>query len=709
MEIEDVFKPEIDNSIRGSPSDLRGVSILLLLLALNLIPSISMRIVCDSMMPFFIVIFVWAALYILTMGLILYLLEKDSSLHGVILWSRKSLVILIVLTVIPRTVFLGSEVLISLDALWYLDFGDFMSWGDMPYADFYFPYPPVFGYFIYGIMLIAPTVDSYRILAIALDVLIVTTLWWMKQSHPANHTLQIAPFFYAFLPFSVIESGLNGHFEPLANLFLLIALCCLFENRALLGTIPFGLSIATKIYPVFILPILLLSIAGNRKKVEFMLGTTAIFFLTFIPFSIPVWLRGDLLFPGTAMPGLQTGFFDAMIGFIFELGPIHLVTISMIGIAVLLLLGFFIGRSTGAVSLPTTLTYNVLTFCIGFLFVFMSFLAIVYPFIPPALGVFWRYPTNIALSRGVAASSIALLLMITAWKRWRFASDRKVSIASLGLVASVTMLLLITLSKQVFYGWYLLWPLIPLLFLDDRRVVCLILACMLLLYPSYTHDNFLSLGYEENRTWNDEFIDVDAWDAYLDFTDSGLNGSQVSAQIESKNGIGAFSVSATEDTSLEQLSRIRAIYSRDVTIDVTIDTEIVLLISSDWDPTFGRYADVELYFQGINETGQIISDAVIAEWQFSPKNITYVLWRFSFQGTGMAVHPVELTKFILVIDNIQEHYLSVLIDFIYTTEVYKFTPATIVLGVLLAVPSLVSIFMLERILPSWKTNLEDVY
>ncbi|NHJ13776.1 MAG: hypothetical protein EAX95_08865 [Candidatus Thorarchaeota archaeon] len=707
MERDDVLEQEIDSPTEGSLFGSRGTSILILLFVLNLIPSISLRIVSDSMMPFFIVIFVWAALYILTMGLTLYLLKEDSSLHGILLWSRKSLLVLILLTVVPRAVFLGSEVLISLDALWYLDFGDFMSWGDMPYADFYFPYPPVFGYFIYGIMLVAPAVDSYRILAIALDVLIVTALWWMNQDRPTNHVLQVAPFFYTFLPFSVIESGLNGHFEPLANLFLLVALCCLLEKREGLGAISLGLSIATKIYAGFILPILLLFIPGYRKKLEFILITLLTFFATFIPFSVPVWLRGDLLFPGTAMPGLQTGFFDAMIGFIFELSPIHLITISIVGIAALLLLGFFMGRSAGVLSVRTSLTYDILTFCVGFLFVFMSFLAIVYPYLPPAPGVFWRYPTNIALARGIAASFIAILLMATAWKRWRLTPERKISTTSFGLIASVTMLLLITLSKQVFYGWYMLWPLIPLLFLRDRRVVYLILGCMLLLYPSYTHDNFLSLGYQEDKTWSDEFTDTDDWDTYLDFADSGLNESQVSAQLQSRNGIGAFSVNAAHNASIDQLSRVKAMYSRDVSVDVTLDTEIVLLISSDWDPTFGRYADVELYFQGLNETGQVVSDAVIAEWQFSPKNITYVLWRFSFQGTGVTAHPVELTKFILVIDNVQAHDLSVLIDFIYTTEVYRFTPGTVIVGVLLAIPSLASIFMLERMLPSWKIDSEE--
>jgi hypothetical protein len=218
---------------------------------------------------------------------------------------------------------------------------------------------------------------------------------------------------------------------------------------------------------------------------------------------------------------------------------------------------------------------------------------------------------------------------------------------------------------------------------------------MLLIYPSYTHDNFLSLGYSEDQTWNHDFSTVESWNVSIDFAESGLNSSLVAASIESIDGIGAFSIDADSSVSQDTLSQVSVSWTLDVDIPVTNDTEIVLLISSDWDPTFSKHAAVDLFFEGLNATGHTVRDTIIAEWQFSPKNISYVLWRFTFLGTGVTAHPIQLTSFELVASNIRETSLSVLIDYIYTTEVHLFTLNTVIVGVLLALPSLLAIVVIE--------------
>ncbi len=683
------------SSLERKFGDLGGGVLLLGLFLLNLAPAVALRFVGGAMMPFFIVVSFWTALYIITLAMMFNYSRRESE-NGLSLWSRNFLLLLVIITLIPRALFLGSEALISLDAVWYLDFGKFMSWGDMPYADFYFPYPPMFGYFIYVIMLVAPTVDSYRLLAIGFDVLIVASLWMMSRSRRDNRILAAAPFLYAILPFSIIESGLNGHFEPMANLFILLALWALLEKREGLAAISLALSIATKIYAAFIIPIMFLLIPKNGSKLRFLAICAVTFYLTFLPFAFPVWVRGDFILPGNAMPGLSTGFFDALFGFIFDLSPLHLIAISGVGLASAILVAVFMLKSTGLATIRTSLTYDITAFGLALLFILMAALAVVYPYLPPGPGVFWRFPKDVAIARGLATSLGAFLLLLTAWKRWRYTPEREVSFTSLMLLASVAMLLVITLSKQVFYGWYCLWPLMPLLLLKDRRAVYTILVCMLLIYPSYTHDNFLSLGYSEDQTWNYDFSNVTPWNVSVDFGESGLNSSLVTASIESIDGIGAFSIDADPTTDQDALSLVSVSWTLNVDIPVTNDTEIVLLISSDWDPTFKKHADIDLFFEGLNETGHTVRDEIIAEWQFSPKNISYVLWRFTFLGTGVTAHPVQLTEFELVASNIQETNLAVLIDYIYTTEVYLLTTNTVIVGFLLALPSILAIVSIER-------------
>ncbi|MFW9912991.1 MAG: hypothetical protein ACFFEU_11000, partial [Candidatus Thorarchaeota archaeon] len=316
-----------------------GTTILLMLVVANIAPALLLRFVGGNMYLFFIVVFLWSALYIFTIGFVIRL-ERISFHAFLSVSSMRSLLILLLLAAIPRLAWLGSEVLISLDAVWYLDFGKFMSWGTIPYADFYFPYPPVFGYFIYAIMLIAPTIDSYRILAVIFDVAIVGTLWLMVRLKVIKDELRTAPLVYALLPFAVIESGFNGHFEPIANIFLILSLWGVLIGRVRVGGMLLGLSAATKVYAAFMLPVYLLIIPENRKRIELTAIASVSGYLTFIPFSVPVWLRGDMLLPGTAMPGLSTGFFDALFGFIQNLAPIHLLTIALIGLGALVLIVF---------------------------------------------------------------------------------------------------------------------------------------------------------------------------------------------------------------------------------------------------------------------------------------------------------------------------------------------------------------------------------
>lgn len=259
--------------------------------------------------------------------------------------SKTPLLALVAVTLLPRLLLLGSEARISIDPLWYLDFGKFMLRGDIPYADFYFPYPPVLGYFILLVMLIGPTIDAFRIIATIFDVAIVFVLYQFSQSNDEIRHVRLLPPVYARFPISIIGSGLNGHFEPIANLFLLLALLFGFKGNSRKGGLFLGLSIATKIYAGILLPLLVFLRPDARKKTEFVITTAVTGILTFIPFSMPVWLRGHLLLPGGAMPSSSSGgFFDSVFDFLFRLDSLRMVTVTLVGLAALLVVGILLAR-----------------------------------------------------------------------------------------------------------------------------------------------------------------------------------------------------------------------------------------------------------------------------------------------------------------------------------------------------------------------------
>ncbi|MFW9803323.1 MAG: glycosyltransferase 87 family protein [Candidatus Thorarchaeota archaeon] len=677
-------------------------ALLIIAVLLNLVPAFILRFVGGIMYPFFIVVFLWTALYIITLAIAVRIVRSGESLSLFSVSSKFSLPVLLLVSVVPRLAWIGSEFLVSLDAVWYIDYGKFMAQGSLPYADFYFPYPPIFGYFVYAILLIAPSVDSYRILAVIFDMAIVVALWQMVRSKVIKDEFRLAPLVYALLPFAVIESGFNGHFEPIANIFLILSLWCILSGRPRLSGVFLGLSAATKVYAAFMLPVYLLIIRENRKRIELIVLALISGYLTFIPFSIPVWLRGDLLFPGTAMPGLSTGFFDALFGFIFDLAPLHLLTIALIGFGALVMVIFILLKSLGdrPDQLGSTATlYDILSLCLGIVFGVMTVLVWVYPLLPPGPGVFWRYPFDVALARGVSTAAGTLLIIRMGWRRWRNATSRNITNRQLALIASVLLMLLVSMSKQVFYGWYLLWVLPPVFLIRDRRLVYLAIACMLFLYPSYTHDNFLNLGYDDVKTWSDQFSEVDDWVLTVDLSNTTLSLDDVGVHSQSTNGIGRFSVDTSSVTNESERSMISVTWTKNVNIPVTPHTEFVIRESADWDPVFGRYCDVELHFEGLNSTGHSVSWPIIAEWQHAPSNITFWLWRFAFSGQGIHVHPIELTQLRILIDNIREPRLAFLVDFMYTTEVNLFSLGSVPLVSLLTIPNLLAVLVLERTLP----------
>ncbi|MHA2067663.1 MAG: glycosyltransferase 87 family protein, partial [Candidatus Thorarchaeota archaeon] len=583
------------SQIDGSPFDLTRKTVLLILVALNILPIVVLRFVGREMYPFFIVVFLWIGAFTFLIGtLVVYITRFKVKLP-----SRTFLVISVFLTILSRLLLIGLEAQISIDPLWYLDFGKFMMRGYWPYADFYFPYPPVFAYFIYAVSLLWPVVDSFRILSTMFDVLIVVALWMISKKHLDQFSEILIPLAYSLLPISVIESGLNGHFEPIANLFLLLAIWCLFEKRGWLGGIFLGLSAATKVYAFLLLPIFPLFLPTSRKKLELIIGAGVSGFLTFIPLAVPVWIRGDFIFPGTAVPGGTSsgGFVESVFGFTLVMEPIRLLTLSLVGITAATIIGVFLFRRRHRRPSTRPFTYDLLALGTGILITALALIAAVYPFTQAAFTVYWRYPADIGVVRGALSIVTATIIMITAFRRWRFAPDRSVGTTQKILMTSVGLLLLLSLSRHVFYGWYLLWAIPPLLLMRDRRLMLTILVCFLMLYPSYTHDNFANLGYSEEKTWRDDFTDVGDWSMTINLTDSGIDPTQISARVQSIHGIGAFSINARQVENPAALSNVSVTWSRNVTIPVTSQTEFGSLVSASYDPTFGRLALFGLYFE----------------------------------------------------------------------------------------------------------------
>ncbi|MHA2078573.1 MAG: hypothetical protein ACW99X_13355 [Candidatus Thorarchaeota archaeon] len=130
----------------GNPGITKGPSkqvdiLMILSAAVNILLALALSVFGSQMYPFFILVYIWIAAYVF---FIATLIRRESTSAKPLIQKEVHLVGVIALTILIRSVFLGMSHHISLDSLWYVDFGKFMQMGVVPYTGFYFPYPPVF-------------------------------------------------------------------------------------------------------------------------------------------------------------------------------------------------------------------------------------------------------------------------------------------------------------------------------------------------------------------------------------------------------------------------------------------------------------------------------------------------------------------------------------------------------------------------------------
>ncbi|MDF1540149.1 MAG: glycosyltransferase family 87 protein [Candidatus Thorarchaeota archaeon] len=667
------------------PSEIKNTRFLdgtiLIVLSLNIGMALALRFFGSQMYPFFIIVYLWIPIYALSLTL---LLRRDRLSHRPVVRGPIGIGIVMGLTLGIRAVFLGLTEYISLDPLWYLDFGKFMINGNLPYADFYFPYPPVFGYVIYLLGLIFPSVDGFRIFAILLDTALIPLIWKLTKRQAGERWASIAIVAYAILPISVLESGWNGHFEPLVNLFLLLSFWFLFDSRYRLSGLFLGLAVATKIYPILVLPIFFFYVKDWRSRFELTLSAAIVGAITFLPFYMPTLLREPI---GTAdsSPIPSSGLIDSLLGYILNPDFSGILISGFIFFCVVF--GMFLMRrqiAKGQVD-SNGRAYNFLTLLLGSLLILLGITAGIYAILPISRLVYWRYAPDVGFVRGITAVAMGVIVIATAAKKWKTKTENSVQIDSLLILISATLLLLIALSRDVFYGWYLLWSIPLFLLLKDRRLALTVILCLLLVYPSYTHDNFVSLGFEEERLWSDDMIEVNGWTTYINTTTSLANSSVVSAGVRSadNNSAGLFWFD-TSDVEQGQLENLTIEYSLNVEAFLDANIEFVARILSEWDPTFGRYADLGLEFEGTDQNGNDTNGEIIGRSSMFT-NLTYILWRSSLT-TIIGVENITIHRLTLVVYPMESVKSGYILDYMYTTNYGILNPLYFVM-----VPSLIAL------------------
>jgi len=636
--------------------------LLVISVILNFVMAIILRLIGSQMYPFFIVVYVWIAIYISSLTLVLKIHRESGT---ALIQHPSGLVVLIILALGIRLAFLGLDTYISLDSLWYLDFGKFMLSGKVPYFEFYFPYPPLFAYFIYAVAVIAPVVDSFRIIAILFDMGVILMIWKIASHRTDKRYANLGAIAYAFLPISIIESGWNGHFESLVGFLLLLSLYMLLGSRYRLSGVFLGLAAATKFYPILLFPVGLFYVPNWKNRLEFTLVAILSAATTFVPFLL--FSFGSSTSPSNPPSTSTEGFVFTLLYSLFSLSSDRIfftafaLTGILLGIIIMIRLTFRSDERSNSSS------YYWGSLVLGSVLLVMGLSAGLYPLLPIAKLVYWRYPVDVGIVRGISSISIGILILYYSYQGIFQKRKYSPSTESVLLMISFTILLISTITRPVFYGWYLLWAIPVLLLIRDRKMCLTVLLCLLLLYPSYTHDNFTSLGTYEERTWSDEFGSVANWDSVLHHNNTLLNATLIQWSVYSNNSMGIFRFDTSRLNSVRELDNVSLQYTMSTSIPVNPDTDFIARITSDWDPTFGAQAFLSLTYTGFNHDGTPINGSIIPQSSLFT-NLTFILWRYSFLSENPDLELASIRTLTLHIDPRAIANASFIIDYFYTTE-----------------------------------------
>ena len=633
-------------------------------IALNFLAAFALRFWGNQMYPFFIIFYAWMTAYIATIALGLRLIRKtDRPLFK----DWRGLFIIVSIAVSIRLVFFNLNAFISMDPLWYLDYGRLMVTGNIPYFDFVFPYPPVFAFFIWIISSISPSVNALKIFTIFLDIGIIFMLWKITSQKMDKKEVSISIIAYALLPIAVIESGWNAHFEPLVNLLLLLSLWTLMNRRHMASGVFLGLAAATKIYPLIVFPIFVYLIKNTKKRIQFTASVLLTGLATFVPVFFASWVSaGD----GSVTVLSGNGVFDSFASLFGVLTRLHLPTqILSVGLFCGILIGLYWIIQLVRRNKPRSneRAYYSLSVALGFIFIFIGVIASLYPLLPVSRLTYWRFPADVGLVRGIASIVIGSLIVLNARRDLIRGLKRNVSKDAVLVLAGATSLLFIAMIRLYYYGWYLLWAIPIFLLVKDRRLGITVIICLLLVYPNYSSDNFATLGCGEPRQWQDDLSTVNNWSTKINIHGNFVNQSQVTSSINSDGDIMRLMFDTRNVTNESCLSNISISYTQAVLFDFNEATELIAHIAASWNPFFEREAYLSITFQGFSSNNQNISGTIISESGVFT-NHSYISWRYSYAGLVPTTSKGTVTLLNVTVYPLQRVMASYYIDSIYTVD-----------------------------------------
>lgn len=475
--------------------------------------------------------------------------------------SHRQFSIAVITGVVARVLFVTSGPVLSFDVNVYAQFANRILQGEVPYIDFYFPYPIlVAGLFavVYGIF---SSPIAFKIAFSAIDILNALIIPRILPVDSRTEYGYVASSVYLLIPLTIIEASWSGHFEAVIILFMFLSLYYFYRNKPWKSLLCLSIGSFVKYVPIAISVGIFRSIKRRKEAIIVILVSGLVVAIGY--FSM-VFL-GPRVSTLVSVPSSSSApFFDYSFAAFFRVvtGTTGVVgQVALVSIGGIFFLGILLERKHLTNLVPTIVKSSILL-----ILLIMAIGMILYPFSSAYSVGYWRRLPEMCIAQGVALLVVCLVI-VDKWHSLSFTSDVHVVLF---------VLLLVMLVQPVFYPWYtlFLFPVALLVSEDEFRVF---LVICLILYPSISLDVFdLS---EDRWVFNEDITSEKLSEANIEFSTSMGHETNITAS----DGILTFATDSL--TNQEYTMRISWNVS---SLSVSPGMIVFLRMRSSDDPTFSK-------------------------------------------------------------------------------------------------------------------------
>ncbi len=147
-------------------------------------------------------------------------------------------------------------------------------------------YPPLAqGFFLTSNLLFGDSIAGMKLLLTLCELCTLLVLLALLRHLAINPAMVVA---YAWCPLPIMYFGLDGHIDALGVPLLLLSIYLIIRNRTVSGTFSLGLAGLAKLYPMFVVP-LLLDVRKNLKANATVVLPLIIFSVGCLAYFEPTW------------------------------------------------------------------------------------------------------------------------------------------------------------------------------------------------------------------------------------------------------------------------------------------------------------------------------------------------------------------------------------------------------------------------------------